>query len=44
MAFEDAARKEEMHCTAAAIKNLRLENKTEWDGTKEIRRWRDAAK
>ena len=44
MAFEDAARKEEMQCAAEAIKNLRLESKAQWDGAKEIRRWRDAAK
>jgi len=44
MAFEDAARKEEIQCAAEAIKNLRLESKAEWDGAKEIRRWRDAAK
>ena len=43
-AFEDAARKEEIQCAAEAIKNLRLESKTEWDGAKEIRKWRDAAK
>jgi len=44
MAFEDAARKEEIQCAAEAIKNLRFESKAEWDGAKEIRRWRDAAK
>jgi hypothetical protein len=43
-AFEDAARKEEMQCAAETIKNLRKESKTEWDGAKEIRKWRDAAK
>ena len=43
-AFEDAARKEEIQCAAEAIKNLRLESKAEWNGAKEIRRWRDAAK
>jgi hypothetical protein len=43
-AFEDAARKEEIQCAAEAIKNLRLESKAEWDGAKEIRRWRDAAR
>ena len=42
-AFEDAARREEMQCAAEAIKNLRLESKAEWDGAKEIRKWRDAA-
>jgi hypothetical protein len=43
-AFEDVARKEEIQCAATAIKNLRLGSKAEWDGAKEIRRWRDAAK
>jgi hypothetical protein len=42
-AFEDAALREEMQCAAEAIKNLRLESKAEWDGAKEIRKWRDAA-
>ena len=42
-AFEDAARKEEMQCAAEAIKNLRAENQAEWNGAKEIRKWRDAA-
>ncbi len=41
-AFEEAARKEEMHCAAAAIDKLRLESKVEWNGAKEIRKWRDA--
>ena len=44
-AFEDAARREEMQCAAETIKNLRKESSaTEWDGAKEIRKWRDAAK
>jgi hypothetical protein len=43
-AFEDAARKEEIQCAAKTIKNLRLGSKAEWDGAKEIRRWRDAAR
>ncbi|MCW4002705.1 MAG: hypothetical protein NWE95_02185 [Candidatus Bathyarchaeota archaeon] len=43
-AFEDAARREEIECAAEAIKSLRLESKGEWDGAKEIRKWRDAAK
>jgi len=43
-AFEDAARKEEIQCAAEAIKNLRLGSKAEWDGAREIRRWRDAAR
>jgi hypothetical protein len=43
-AFEDAARREEIEGAAEAIKNLRLESKGEWDGAKEIRKWRDAAK
>lgn len=42
-AFEDAARKEEIQCAAEAIKNLRAESEVEWDGAKEIRKWRDAA-
>jgi hypothetical protein len=42
-AFEDATCREEMQCAAEAIKNLRLESKPEWDGAKEIRKWRDAA-
>lgn len=41
-AFEDAARKEEMHCAAESIKKLRTESKTDWNGAKEIRKWRDA--
>jgi hypothetical protein len=44
MAFEDAARKEEIQCAAEVIKNFRLESNVQWDGAKEIRRWRDAAK
>lgn len=43
-AFEDAARKQEMQYAAEAIKALREENKAEWNGAKEIRKWRDAAK
>ncbi len=43
-AFEDVARKEEIQCAAETIRSLRLESKDEWDGAKEIRRWRDAAK
>ena len=42
-AFEDAARKEEVVNAAQAIKNLRLESTIEWNGSKEIRKWRDAA-
>jgi len=34
---------EEIQCAAQAIKNLRLESKVEWNGSKEIRKWRDAA-
>ncbi len=41
-AFEEAARREEMQCAAAAIDKLRVESKIKWDGTKEIRKWRDA--
>jgi len=42
-AFENVARIEEKQCAAEAIKKLRLESKAEWDGAKEIRKWRDAA-
>ena len=40
-AFEDTARKEEIQCAAQAIKNLQLGSKVEWNGSKEIRKWRD---
>jgi hypothetical protein len=43
-AFEDAARKQERQCAAESIKNLRNESKAEWNGAREIRKWRDAAK
>ena len=43
-AFEEAARKEEIQCAAESIKNLRNESKAEWNGAKEIRKWRNAAK
>jgi hypothetical protein len=43
-AFEDAARKEEMQFAAEAIRTLRNESSTEWNGAKEIRKWRDVAK
>jgi hypothetical protein len=43
-AFEDAAREQEMQHAAESIKNLRLESKSDWDGAKEIRKWRDAAR
>ena len=43
-AFEDAARREEIQCAAATIDRLRVESKIKWDGTKEIRKWRDAEK
>jgi len=43
-AFEEAARREEIACAAAAIDKLRIESKIKWDGTKEIRKWRDAEK
>jgi hypothetical protein len=42
-AFEDAALREEMQCAAEAIKNLRTESKIKWNGSKQIRKWRDAA-
>ncbi len=41
-AFEEAARREETRCAAAAIDKLRTESKIEWNGAKEIRKWRDA--
>ncbi len=43
-AFEEAARREEIQCAAATIDKLRVESKIKWDGTKEIRKWRDAEK
>ena len=43
-AFEDAARNEEIQSAAETIKNLRTENKAEWNGAREIRKWRDAGK
>lgn len=43
-AFEEATRKEEMLRAAESIKKLRAESTLEWDGAKEIRRWRDAAR
>jgi len=43
-AFEEAARREEMQCAAAVIDKLRVESKIKWDGSKEIRKWRDAEK
>jgi len=41
-AFEEAARREEIQCAAAAIDKLRMESTVEWSGAKEIRKWRDA--
>jgi hypothetical protein len=43
-AFEEAARREERRCAAAAIDQLRAESKIKWDGAGEIRKWRDAEK
>ena len=43
-AFEDATRREEIQCAADTIKKLRSESEEKWDGAKEIRKWRDAAK
>lgn len=43
-AFEEAARKQEMQCAAESIKKLRIESKPGWNGTEEIRKWRDAPK
>ncbi|MGD6808125.1 MAG: hypothetical protein ACQCN3_00340 [Candidatus Bathyarchaeia archaeon] len=41
-AFEDATRKEEIQCAAESIKKMRNESELEWNGAKEIRKWRDA--
>jgi hypothetical protein len=41
-AFEEAARREEIECAAAAIDKLRMDSKVEWNSAKEIRKWRDA--
>jgi len=43
-AFKETASREEMRIAADAIKTLRLESQAEWNGAKEIRKWRDAAK
>jgi hypothetical protein len=43
-AFEEAARREEVQCAAESIKKLRMDSDAEWEGAKEIRRWRDAAR
>lgn len=43
-AFEEATRREEMLKAAESIKALRTESVSKWDGAKEIRKWRDAAK
>ncbi len=43
-AFEETACKEEVQCAANSIKKLRAESGVDWDGAKEIRRWRDAAR
>ena len=43
-AFEEAARREEIQCASAAIDELRVGSKIKWDGTGEIRKWRDAEK
>jgi hypothetical protein len=43
-AFEDAAHQEEMKSAAQAIKKMRDDSKENWNGAKEIRKWRDAAK
>jgi hypothetical protein len=43
-AFEETARKEEIQCAAEAIKRIRNESEKDWNGAKEIRKWRDAAK
>jgi hypothetical protein len=41
-ASEETACKEEIRCAAEQIKKIRKENRTEWNGTKEIRKQRDA--
>lgn len=43
-AFDEAARREEMLGAAESIKRLRMESSADWDGAREIRRWRDAAR
>jgi hypothetical protein len=43
-AFEEAARREEIQRAAAEMDKLRVESKIKWDGTMEIRKWRDAKK
>ena len=43
-AFEEAARREEIQRAAAEMDKLRVESKIKWDGTREIRKWRDAKK
>jgi len=43
-AFEEAAVKEEMQCAVESIKMLRAESEPGWNGAKEIRKWRDAAR
>jgi predicted alpha/beta-fold hydrolase len=43
-AFEEMVSREEMRVAADTIKRLRMESQTQWDGAKEIRRWRDAAR
>ena len=43
-AFEEAARRKEIQCAATVMDELRVESKIKWDGSKEIRKWRDAEK
>jgi len=43
-AFEEATRREEMLKAAESIKTLRMKSVSEWDGAKEIRKWRDAVR
>jgi len=43
-AFEETTNREERRRAAESIKKLRMESVAEWNGAKEIRRWRDAAK
>jgi len=43
-AFEEITRREERKRAAESIKKLRMESVADWNGVKEIRRWRDAAR
>ena len=44
-AFEEQMRREEMVDAAEQIKKMRAESQTpQWNGVREIRRWRDASR